>query len=88
MKTILNIKIDKEVKDEARKIADVMGIPLGTIANILLRQFIRDKEINISLSYRPSRKLLDSIEEAKNEYKRKNMKKYSTADELFKSLSI
>ncbi len=65
-----------------------MGIPLGTIANILLRQFIRDKEINISLSYRPSRRLLDSIQEARVEYKKKDMKKYTNADELFKSLSI
>jgi addiction module RelB/DinJ family antitoxin len=85
---MLNIKIDKEVKDEAKKIADVMGIPLGTIANILLRQFIRDKEINISLTYRPSRRLLDSIKEARDEYKDKNLKKYGTAEELFKSLSI
>lgn len=88
MKTMLNIKIDKEVKDEAKKIADTMGIPLGTIANILLRQFIRDKEINVSLSYRPSRRLLDSIQEARTEFKKGTMKKHTTAEELFKSLSI
>jgi DNA-damage-inducible protein J len=88
MKTILNIKIDKEIKDEAKKIADAMGIPLGTITNLLLRQFIRDKELNVSLSYRPSKRLLDSIQEARIEFEKGDMKKYATADELFKSLSI
>lgn len=88
MKTILNIKIDKEIKDEAKKIADTMGIPLGTITNILLRQFIRDKEIHIALNYRPSDYLLESIADASKEYSKKEMKKYNTAEQLFKSLSI
>ncbi len=88
MKTILNIKIDKEMKDEAKKIADAMGIPLGTITNILLRQFIRDKEINVSLAYKPSTRLVDSIKEADMEYKKGTMKKHKSASELFKALSI
>ena len=88
MKTILNIKIDKEMKDEAKKIADAMGIPLGTITNILLRQFIRDKEINVSLAYKPSTRLVDSIKEADMEYKKGDMKKHKSASELFKALSI
>jgi addiction module RelB/DinJ family antitoxin len=88
MKTMLNIKIDKKMKDEAKKIADTMGIPLGTITNILLRQFVRDKEINISLSYKPSKRLIESIDEADAEYKKGSMKEYKTSDELFKALSV
>ena len=88
MKTMLNIKIDKDIKDEAKKAADALGIPLSTVASALLRQFARDKEIHISLSYRPSDRLLQSIKEARDEHSKDEMKKHKTAGELFKSLSI
>lgn len=49
-KTVLNIKTDKDVKDEARRVASELGVPLSTVVNAYLKQFIRDKEVNLSLS--------------------------------------
>lgn len=88
MKTMLNIKIDRSLKEEAKKTAEAMGIPLGTIANILLRQFVREKEINVSLSYKPSEYLKKTIKEAEAEYKSKKLKSYKGAKEMLKALSI
>ncbi len=88
MKTMLNIKIDVDVKREAQKTAEAMGIPLGTIANILLRQFAREKEINLSLSYKPNDYLKQSIKEAEEEYRSGKLKPYKGTKELFKALSI
>jgi len=88
MKTMLNIKIDVNIKKQAQKTAEEMGIPLGTIANILLRQFVREKEINLSLSYKPSAYLRQSIEEAEKEYASGKLKSYKGVKELFKALSI
>ncbi len=89
MKTMLNIKIDVDVKKEAQKTAEAMGIPLGTIANILLRQFAREKEINLSLSYKPNAYLRQSIKEAEEEYKSgKFSGPYKGVDALMKSLNM
>lgn len=85
---MLNIKIDTTVKKEAQKAAEAMGIPLGTIANILLRQFAREKEINISLSYKPSAFLKESIREAEEEYEAGKLKALKGSNALFKTLGV
>ena len=45
MKTIINIKADKEVKERAQEVARELGLPLSTVINAYLRQFIRNKEV-------------------------------------------
>lgn len=49
MKTILNVKVDKEEKEKAKQIAAQMGVPLSTIINAHLREFIRTREFSIKL---------------------------------------
>jgi len=49
MKTIINIKVDKEVKDQAKKIAAKMGVPLSVIMNAHLREFIRTRKFSVNL---------------------------------------
>ena len=49
MKTILNIKVDKEEKEKAKQIASQMGVPLSTIINAHLREFIRTREFSVKL---------------------------------------
>jgi addiction module RelB/DinJ family antitoxin len=50
MKTVINIKADKEVKEKAQRIARTLGLPLSTVINAYLRQFIRNKEVHFSLT--------------------------------------
>jgi addiction module RelB/DinJ family antitoxin len=52
MKTVLNIKVDKDQKEKAQKIAKQMGVPLSTIINAHLREFIRTQKFEISLEPR------------------------------------
>lgn len=47
-KTVINIKADKRVKEQARQVADRLGLPLSTIINSFLKQFIRTEEITFS----------------------------------------
>ena len=49
MKTILNIKVDKEEKEKAKQIALQMGLPLSAIINAHLREFIRTRELLVRL---------------------------------------
>ena len=48
MKTVINIKADKRIKEDAQELANELGIPLGTIINAYLRQFIRTREVYFS----------------------------------------
>ncbi len=41
--TILNIKTDKKLKADAQKVAAELGVPLTTVMNSFLKQFVRDK---------------------------------------------
>jgi len=48
MNTTLTIKTNKTLRDAAKKTAIELGVPLGTVLNALMRQFVRDKEIMLS----------------------------------------
>ncbi len=47
-KTTLNIKADREVKRRAQRVARELGMPLSTVINAYLKQFIRTKEVHFS----------------------------------------
>ncbi len=45
MKTIINIRADKETEEAAQKLAKKLGLPLSTVINAYLKQFIRNEEV-------------------------------------------
>ena len=55
--TVINIKTDKEVKRGAQKVAEELGLSLSTVINAYLRQFVRNKEITLSVAPRMSSEL-------------------------------
>ena len=64
-KTVLNIKTDKKVKEEAQRAAKELGLPLGTIVNAWLRELAREKRVVFSVPPMPNlrtQKLLRQIE--------------------------
>lgn len=48
MNTTLTIKMPKKLRDEAKKTAEKIGVPLTTVVNSMLRQFVLDQEITLS----------------------------------------
>ncbi len=48
MKTVLNVKTDKDIKDRAQSLAKHMGIPLSTVVNAYLKEFIDSGEIRLT----------------------------------------
>ena len=48
MKTMINIKADKEVKESAQEVARELGMPLSTVINAFLKDFIRSRSIAFS----------------------------------------
>jgi len=56
MSVVINFRVDKKTKNEAQMIAKKMGLNLSDILNILLRNFIRYKSIDIT-----SRELSENV---------------------------
>ena len=85
-KTMLTVKTDKSLKRAAQIVAEEIGIPLGTLVNSFLRQFVRSREVSFSSEYIPSKELLISLAEGEREIKSGKLKRM-TLDELIKDLN-
>lgn len=70
-KVLLNIKTDKEVKEEASKIAAELGVPLSTVINAYLKEFVREKSIQISIEPRLRPEIGKLLEKASDDYKKR-----------------
>ena len=88
MKTVINIKADKEVKEKAVKTAKEMGLPLSVVVNSFLKQFIVEKKVTFSIPFRPSRWLQKILIEAEENFRKsKNIEgPFYTAEEFMKGL--
>ena len=58
MKTVLTVKTDVDVKRDAQKLAKEMGVPLSTIVNAQLKQFVRDRRLEMSAPLIPRPRLI------------------------------
>lgn len=66
MKTVIHIKADKEVKENAAKAAKDLGLNLSDVINASLRNFIRTREVvfsDIPQMTPELEKLLEKVEE-------------------------
>jgi addiction module RelB/DinJ family antitoxin len=69
MKTIINIKADKEVKEHAQRIAQELGLSLSAIINASLKQFIRSREVYFSSVPTMAPELEQIISRARKDYR-------------------
>ena len=65
--TTLTIKINKKTRDDAKKVASRLGLPLTTILNSMLLQFVRDQTITISAHPRPLQFKIDEWDRISDE---------------------
>ncbi len=75
MNTTYTFKLEKKVRDDAKKVADTMGVPLSTVANAMFKQFIRDRTLVLDAdcpypSHTPNAETRRAIRDAQN---RKNL---------------
>ena len=85
--TILNIKTDKKLKASAKAVADDLGVPLSTVVNAFLKQFVRDKSITLSArEYQPTPFLVEAIEEARLQRATGAAKEFTSVSALKKAL--
>ena len=65
--TVINIRTEAELKEEAKKIAGELGMSLSTVINVFLKQFVRRKGLSVSLKETPNDFLKERIKETKGE---------------------
>lgn len=70
-KVVLNIKADKEIKEEAQKTAHDLGVPLSTVVNAYLKEFVREKAFSLSLAPQLRPEVEKLLREAHQNYKNK-----------------
>ena len=89
MKTLINIKMDKNVKIYAQELAKKMGFSLSAIINAYLRQFIRNKEVYFTVTPRMSPELENLLGKAEFDIQRnKNLSPlFSSFKEVKKHLN-
>ncbi|MBI3633242.1 MAG: hypothetical protein HY226_03055 [Candidatus Vogelbacteria bacterium] len=88
MQTTFIIKTDKNLRDDAKATAQELGIPLTTVINALLKQFVRDRKITISSEPSPSRSKITLWENISKEMDKEKNTKFSSADGLIKHLHL
>lgn len=71
MKTVINIKTDKETKEKAQKLAADLGLNLTTLINAYLRHFIRTKKFSFSLTGEEEPEMNEIIKDAVENNQRK-----------------
>lgn len=84
MKTMINIKTDKEVKEQAQKIAKEIGLPLSTVVNAYLKEFVRERAVRFSVEPEVRPEVGKLLKQASADYKkRKNITgPFKTAEEI------
>jgi len=88
MKTTTSIKLDTKIKEESAKLASELGVSLSGVVNILLKNFVQERRLVISLepelndvTKQKYSEILQDIKEGKN-----LSSAYSTTDDLMEAL--
>lgn len=66
MKTVIHIKADREIKENAQKAAQDLGLTLSDVINASLRNFIKTREVifsDVPVMTEELEKLLDKVED-------------------------
>ena len=87
--TNLNIRTDKEVKAQAEKIFDALGLNMTTAVNIFLRQAIRENGIPFEVKLNvPNEITASAICEGRSIAYDKNATGYSNMSDLRAALEV
>ncbi len=89
MDTTISVKISKKLRDEAKAVAQELGVPLTTVMNAMMRQFVREKKFSVSVSPAPTKEKLALWEKISAEMdKDKSAKAFTDVSALLAHLGL
>ena len=68
-KTVINVKVDKDTKKKAQALAKDLGLPLSTIINANLKEFVRSREVSFSIEPKLKPEVWEKLRKAAADYK-------------------
>jgi antitoxin component of RelBE/YafQ-DinJ toxin-antitoxin module len=77
MKTTMSFKVDRDVRDRARRAAKAIGLPLSTIVNAQLRDFAEERRIEFREPFVPNPRTAKILREAMKEIKARDTRGWS-----------
>lgn len=87
MKTVISVKVDKEIKEAAQEVAKSAGLSLSALVNAYLRQVVATRRIEIYSPEPMTPHLEELIAEVEGELKSgKASKGFDNADDFLKDL--
>lgn len=88
MKTVLNVKTDKDVKEKAQALAKHLGIPLSLVVNASLKEFVETGEFTVRREPQLKPAVVKRLEKSIKETKEgKNLSPtFTNAKDFLKSL--
>ena len=66
---MINIKADKDVKENAQRVAATLGLPLSTVVNAYLKEFIRERSVRFSVEPELRPEVRKELQQAMRDYK-------------------
>jgi len=69
-KTMINVKIDLNLKRKAQRVADSFGLPLSTIVSRKLEEFVQNEKLVFEKPLTPNKKTAKQIDKAISDYKK------------------
>ena len=89
-KTVISVKVDKDVRDRARKVAKKIGVPLSMVVNHQLKEFAERQRIEFRAPLIPNAKTRKELNEALRDIREGREDKFSgpfsTAEEMDRHL--
>lgn len=92
MNTTLTIKVDKKLRDDVKKTAKQMGIPLSTAVITLMRKYVQDRVLVLEAecpfpSHTPNAETRKAIREVQEHIAgKRKLKGYATTDQMFSDI--
>lgn len=77
LKTLVSFKIDKQLKKEANKVCDEIGIPFSTFLNIQIKNLVRTKRFVGEVNYTPNETTAKAITLGEKAFKAGKLKTVS-----------
>lgn len=70
--TSIHVKIESDIKDQAQKTAEELGLSLSAVMKALLKQFIRTQRLSVGVGEEPSTYMIEALKKSNKEYKDSN----------------
>ena len=71
MNTVIHVKANREIKENAQKLAKELGLSLSDIINSSLRNFIRTREVYFSHTLRMTPELEELLDRVEDDLKKR-----------------